>query len=842
LAVTFGLWIDTDGDGEPDKQVKEIPTRLDEAQLRLLGKTYSANAGDDFTIPSGENLIELPIFKGLGIKIGPQGATWYDSWREAGPGSTDMITVSEQTAYDHLFFQQEIPPGSWASFIVSATIENYPFNREGLFKLHDGGRLVYRQPIAGPNRYEVYDAHVHAAEGWSSDGAVAKRGGPTAVSIYSDTVIFLTQVWDEHDPRAFDRFYDPYLKSWGYGDLVWSTYVGGREKKTLFHSTLEPDDPDDHTRVRVALDNNTGLTLTNLSVDLAPPAGLTATPLYTDPETAPEPIWPELSFLNRETVPDAWRSVWYFDLAVEDVPDELWGQVLEVPVEVSADHLPAGYEAPPARIALQRPEDATPTFVSGPAHDLVLTDAVPANVRLDAAALVTDTATVDALRQAMDADAGHPLSDTAGALFASLAPTVPFTSADGVATFELPAAMRDLPSAHQPWYLVSKATLVRAQHGPNVVNDGPTIHYTDTFGLSWQEQGEGLTVEAHGAAIWVDYYCNGGWGASSLEASREVASVGGSCFIPDYGPSEIVMDVTAYNAGDAVARGVTVTLTLPDGVTVTGSTPPWAALGEDRVTWNLGDLAPGAWRQFEIIFRVEPQEGEWEGEGGGETPLSLTAQAESAADRMLAIHHTTGEFWDDYSGRVVQGRVGDDFWLNVVAKWDRVYLPLLMRSYDGRADLMVEAVTVDPSDPDALTVEVSNAGDGDAADFWVDLYLDPDAVPEGNRAWPDLSRYGAAWFVDDLGSGERLTLTIDGAFYEATYSRWPDAYAAGEHTIWAYVDSWGHPQPHGAVDESDEANNRHGPVTFTASDAGSVSGASPLESVPSRPWQPKEDE
>jgi hypothetical protein len=209
---------------------------------------------------------------------------------------------------------------------------------------------------------------------------------------------------------------------------------------------------------------------------------------------------------------------------------------------------------------------------------------------------------------------------------------------------------------------------------------------------------------------------------------------------------------------------------------------------------------------------------------------------------MLAIHHTTGEFWDDYSGRVVQGRVGDDFWLNVVAKWDRVYLPLLMRSYDGRADLMVEAVTVDPSDPDALTVEVSNAGDGDAADFWVDLYLDPDAVPEGNRAWPDLSRYGAAWFVDDLGSGERLTLTIDGAFYEATYSRWPDAYAAGEHTIWAYVDSWGHPQPHGAVDESDEANNRHGPVTFTASDAGSVSGASPLESVPSRPWQPKEDE
>ncbi len=630
-----------------------------------------------------------------------------------------------------------------------------------------------------------------------------KTGGPTAVSIYSDTVIFLTQVWDEHDPRAFNRFYDPYLKSWGYGDLVWSTYVGGREEKTLFHSTLGPDDPDDHTRVRVALDNNTGLTLTNLSVDLAPPAGLTATPLYTDPETAPEPIWPELSFLNRETVPDAWRSVWYFDLAVEDVPDELWGQVLEVPVAVAADNLPAGYEAPPARIALQRPGDATPTFVSGPAHDLVLTDAVPANVRLDAAALVTDTATVDALRQAMDADAGHPLSDTAGALFASLAPTVPFTSADGVATFELPAAMRELPSAHQPWYLVSKATLIRAQHGPNVVNDGPTIHYTDTFGLRWQEQGEGLTVEAHGAAIWVDYYCNGGWGASSLAASREVASVGGSCFIPDHGPSEIVMDVTAYNAGDAVARGVTVTLTLPDGVTVTESTPPWAALGDDRVTWNLGDLAPGAWRQFEIIFRVEPQEGEWEGEGGGETPLSLTAQAVSAGDRMLAIHHTKGEFWDDYSGRVVQGQVGDDFWLNVFSKPTSVYLPVLMRDYLEAPDLVVESVT---ASPDNVQVVVSNRGNAATEeDFWVDAYVAPDPVPTAvNQLWPDLADEGVAWGVTErLQPGETITLTVGGAYYDEEHSAvsWP--LAAGTE-IYVQVDSWNPDTDYGTVLEDHE--------------------------------------
>jgi hypothetical protein len=240
-----------------------------------------------------------------------------------------------------------------------------------------------------------------------------------------------------------------------------------------------------------------------------------------------------------------------------------------------------------------------------------------------------------------------------------------------------------------------------------------------------------------------------------------VASVGGSCFIPDYGPSEIVMDVTAYNAGDAVARGVTVTLTLLDGVTVTESTPPWAALDDDRVTWNLGDLAPGAWRQFEIIFWVEPQD-----EGGiEESPPAFTTQAESASEQMLAIHHTTGEFWDDYSGRVIQGRVGDDFWLNVVAKWDRVYLPLLMRDYLEAPDLVVESVA---ASPDNVQVVVSNQGNAATAeDFWVDAYVAPDPVPTAvNQLWPDLADEGIAWGVTErLQPGEIITLTVDGAYY-----------------------------------------------------------------------------
>lgn len=254
FAVTFGIWADLDENGTHETLVREIPTRLDDARLQLLGKTYSVNAGNyDFTIPADENLINLPIFHGLGIQIGPHGATWYDSWRSVGPGTSELFSVTTGVAYDDLYFRQVIPPGSWASFVVSATIENYPFNREGQFKLHDGGRLVYRQQIAGPNRYEVYDAHVHVAEGLRSDGVIEKTGGPIQVSVYSDTLMFIYKVWDEYDARDFETQYDPFIKSWGYGDLVWTTYVGGREDKTLFSPVLGPGE---RAIVRVALDNN----------------------------------------------------------------------------------------------------------------------------------------------------------------------------------------------------------------------------------------------------------------------------------------------------------------------------------------------------------------------------------------------------------------------------------------------------------------------------------------------------------------------------------------------------------------------------------------------------------
>ncbi|HQH37382.1 MAG TPA: hypothetical protein PLH19_02455 [Anaerolineae bacterium] len=827
FAVTFGMWADLDGDGTHETLVREIPTRLADAQLQLLGKTY--NIGDsNLTLPTAENLIDLPLFHGLGIQIGPQGATWYNAWRSVGPGTSELFSVTTGVAYDDLYFRQVIPPGSWASFIVSATIENYPFNREGQFKLHDGGRLVYRQPIAGPNRYEVYDAHVHVAEGLRSDGIIEKTGGPLQVSVYSDTLMFLYKIRDEYDARDFATQYDPFIKSWGYGDLVWTTYVGGREDKTLFSSVLGPGE---RAIVRVALDNNTGVTLTNLSVTLGAVPGITITHLYTDPATAPEPIWSELSFLNRADVPDAWRSVWYFEIQAGDVPADLWGNVLEIPVNATADNFPAAqpYAAvPPARIALQRPDDSAPRYTSGPAHDLILTDTLPANVTLTGAAWTTDTTAVAAVQTALDADAGAFTQDTASLIYAGLVPTqatpLAYTVENGLATFDLPTEVQRLP-LDTPLYVIAPATLIRAQHGPNVVNAGAGIAYTDPFSVQWTATSQPLIVEAHGAAVWVDYACEGGSPPSrALAADVPIYVIDGECYIPDYGPSDVEMSVTAYNAGDAIARAVTVTLTLPEWVTVTWALPPWSALVGQQVTWTLGDFAPGQWKPFRVTFHVEPVESEWRTMGVRD---------------LLGIDHSDGAFFDDYSQQTVSGQVGDDYWFKVyrVARGTQVYLPVVLRAYDLRPDLVITAVTVDPANPGALQVQIANRGLSAAHDFWVDVFLDPTAPPAVNQTCIELGCvYQAVWYVDELPAGDSLTLMPGDIHYTPIWSQWPQpAYPGGAHTLWAYVDSWGPPNPWGSVLETSEDNNRSAPATFTSSGVGLHALPNTLPPHPRRP-------
>jgi hypothetical protein len=454
--------------------------------------------------------------------------------------------------------------------------------------------------------------------------------------------------------------------------------------------------------------------------------------------------------------------------------------------------------------------------------------------------LITDAAVLNDLWTALDADAGNLSEDTAGALFETLVPThataLDATVEEGVVTYHLPAPQRTVPPATD-WHLVTKATLLRAGHGTNVVNEGPTIAYTDPLSLTWTDEGPKVTVEAHGAAVWVDYECEGGYAPSFYVATQYVREAEGQCTLPDYGPVEVEMDVTAHNEGDAIARAVTVTLALPEGITVTEATPRWQTAQPDRVTWEIGDLAPGAWKTLRIVLTVRPTEGRW-----GEAAARLLAVESSDADRLMGIHHSDGAFIDAFSDRRVAGQVGGPLWFDTWSPPRVVYLPVLMRRYDTRPDLVVEAVTVDPADPGAVAVTVRNDGLSTARDFWVDLYLDPSAPPETNQPWPTLCYpYGATWYVAALAPDEPLVLRVEGAHYRADYSRWPEAYPGGAHEIWAYADSWGDPNPWGGVSEVSEDNNRYGPVSFEAVEALShrEPDALPFDPIPSRPRYPE---
>ncbi len=226
-----------------------------------------------------------------------------------------------------------------------------------------------------------------------------------------------------------------------------------------------------------------------------------------------------------------------------------------------------------------------------------------------------------------------------------------------------------------------------------------------------------------------------------------------------------------------------------------------------------------------MTFHVEPVE------GGANAPL---------VRNLLGIDHTDGVFFDDYSQQIVSGQVGDDFWFKVyrTTRGAQIYLPVVLRAYDTRPDLFITAVTVAPPDPGAFQVHIINQGRSAARDFWVDVFLDPVATPAVNQTCIELGCvYQAVWYVPELPAGATLTLRIADTHYDATWSQWPQpAYPGGAHTLWAYVDSWGPPNPWGSVQEAFEDNNLFGPATFMVD--GKPAPMTALQPLPPRPARP----
>jgi len=184
--TTFEMMADRDGDGRGETRVLEFPAR-EGADLTLYLKSWSNFDPAMPPLEKDETLIAQGMFRGRGFELQPMYDTWENSWAglhlQGYLTDTDLVTVVTVPAYDYLYFQQYLESQQREGLVVSATLGAYPnFHREGVMKIDDGARFVYHQKAAGPSRYEVYDGHVQAVFGLSSDARIHKAVAPVLVA------------------------------------------------------------------------------------------------------------------------------------------------------------------------------------------------------------------------------------------------------------------------------------------------------------------------------------------------------------------------------------------------------------------------------------------------------------------------------------------------------------------------------------------------------------------------------------------------------------------------------------------------------------------------------------
>jgi hypothetical protein len=593
------------------------------------------------------------MFRGLGFALEPESGDWFTSWsfrdlQGKYPTATELITVVNTDAYQLLYFQQELDAQAYEAIDITGTLRTYPgAHREGVMKINDGARFVYHQKAAGPSRYEVFDSHVQAVLGLSADPALSKKVAPVRVATYDDQVYHFIEIEDEYDPRTFG--YDPVIKSNGFGDSAATVYVGGRHQADLLFPRVEPGET---TQIRLELNNNTGLAWSNLVITPIAPAGITVTARPTNVTTLIEPLFFDFPFLHQTTVPDAWKTVWYFDVDVADPFPLARGRVYTVGFDISATNLPANFHAPDAMIGIEDAADNV-KFTLGQAIDLQLVDELPPWVSLLDARFANESEKA-ALESALAL--GDEISATTifNALRGGIVTNVVSSTLGTEVEFTLPSSPDD--TSQLPWidagesdgtlYVVLKSQASIDQSGTNVINYGPVLTYTDDFSQTYVVTGNLQTVEAHGASLVVSYTVGGvtvsGASANGLAPGRS---------------NTVLAETGVWNQGDYIAGDTIVTITLPAGMTVSSTNPIAIQVGPNFAVFSLGDIAPGSTSvvRLELVF----------------TPLSADAPD------WEVIRRSNGWFINEFTGDVVNRKIGDQLILGAgSAQSYKTYLPI----------------------------------------------------------------------------------------------------------------------------------------------------------------------
>lgn len=631
LNVTFGIWADMDGDGTGDTLLTDfdamkgvMPTRLT-GDLEIIVK--SRNLGT--AIGADENVIDGRIFRGLGFNITPRNGSWADSYDSL---HSTLVSDTIEGGYYDLLFQQEIPVNATDLITIHARLDPTLRPIEGMMKLHDGVRFVYRQQFAGSGQYEVNDTHIQGIVGVRSDAELTSRVLPVAVSTYGDELFTLYEMDDLYDGRSFTE--DPYLQSWGYGNLAATTYVGGRDRTELLHSLVSLGD---RTWLRVEINNNSGLPLTNVSLTPLAPAGITAVPVFTDPATLPVPMWPDLPFLHLTEIPDVAYGIYYFELQVDAAATDLQGQVLHIPFAFSAGNAPANFEIPPATLAVRSADGRAPTHVYGTSDSIVLHDTLEPAIELLGLRLLTDDQ-AETLRQLVISDTSViPNTGYAADYFTSLTTTLPYTLVNRQLTVNEP--VESLPwlaeVGQSGVHVVAHQTISTTRAVRQPINRATGMNSVDDFGLTWADNADRLYVEARGASMHTTYVT----GTITRTLTGEVVD-----FLYAGEQHEVELILTASNRGNDVATSTLLTITLGANFTPTMYATGVITPISGGLLWDVGDMGPYTNRSQSVVFDV----------------LANPALRTPHDEVTTAVTHTDAQFINAYSGREVTTRSGDD--------------------------------------------------------------------------------------------------------------------------------------------------------------------------------------
>jgi hypothetical protein len=642
LNVTFAIWVDTDGDGIKETMLTDfeemkglMPTRL-EGDLDIIIK--SRNLGT--LIHSNENIIEGNIFRGLGFDIEPRNGSWANSYQST---YSTLISNTEQAAYHELIFQQSVPVNATDLITIHARFDPNNSLIEGMMKLHDGVRFVYRQNVAGEGQYEVIDTHVQGIVGVRSDAVIINYLTPAFASTYTDTFFIDYDINDWYESRAFVA--DPYQVSWGYGNLVATTYVGGREQRDLFHSIINLGD---RTFLRVEVNNNSGVALQNVNLAPIVPPGITVTQLYTD--NVPVPLWPDLPFINVTNIPDASYGLYFFELQTSTVYTALLNTVQEIPIQFSAINAPAGFEIPPALLAIRGANGETPHYVSGYSHNLRGRDVLEPYITVQDMRLLNDDQ-MFTLRQLVLSDTSTiPHNNFAWAYYTTLTNTVPYTFSNGVLSYTVP--ITNLPwvdNGVETGVHVVAYNAISVTHSTRYpVNSGGVLTSTDDFNMDQVSTANPLFLEVRGANVNTLY--------NVTQITRTLTGQAAP-FLYASEWNEVIVAAATTNEGNDVAANTFVTITVDSAFTLVNA-PSNITVIPGGLLWDVGDLAPGASRQVGLEFAVF-------------APLPTPFGPIVLGD-MDAFTRSDGEFVNVFSGQLIQAQVGSN--LNIAIGSDTTLL------------------------------------------------------------------------------------------------------------------------------------------------------------------------